>query len=128
MEYCGQPIRRGLSAAEGALRMDLLDVSGSALQGDEGHDDLALIGGSRIERIVSRGHRSPPGFWYDQDHDEWCMVLQGEGVLGFADGTEKRLGPGHAFMLPAHVKHRVVSSSTEPPCIWIAVHGPVVRH
>ena len=32
----------------------------------------------RIERIVSHGHASPPGFWYDQNQDEWVIVLKGE--------------------------------------------------
>ena len=32
-----------------------------------------LLGGRgrfRVERIVSRGHASPEGFWYDQDEHE----------------------------------------------------------
>lgn len=29
----------------------------------------------RIGRIVSRGHASPEGFWYDQDQREWVVVL-----------------------------------------------------
>jgi len=104
--------------------MNLLEISGCAAQAVEAHDDLALIGGSRIERIVSRGHCSPPGFWYDQDHDEWCMVLQGEGVLGFEDGSAVRLVAGETAFLPAYKKHRVVSTSVDPACIWLAVHGP----
>ena len=31
----------------------------------------------RIERIISHGHSSPPGFWYDQDQAEWVLVLHG---------------------------------------------------
>ena len=30
----------------------------------------------RIERIVSTGQASPPGFWYDQDWAEWVLVLR----------------------------------------------------
>jgi len=29
----------------------------------------------RIERIVSHGHASPAGFWYDQDENEWVLVV-----------------------------------------------------
>ena len=32
--------------------------------------------GLRIERIVSHGHASPPGFWYDQDGFEWVVVFR----------------------------------------------------
>jgi cupin 2 domain-containing protein len=28
----------------------------------------------RIERIVSEGHASPEGFWYDQSEHEWVLV------------------------------------------------------
>lgn len=42
----------------------------------------------RIERIVSKGHSSPPSGWYDQMEDEWVLVLKGEGRLVFADGGE----------------------------------------
>jgi cupin 2 domain-containing protein len=31
--------------------------------------------GVRIERIVSLGHTSPEGFWYDQDGGEWVVLL-----------------------------------------------------
>ncbi len=29
----------------------------------------------RIERIVSHGHVSPDGFWYDQDENEWVVTF-----------------------------------------------------
>ncbi|WP_232530152.1 hypothetical protein [Rosistilla oblonga] len=31
----------------------------------------------RIERIVSTGQFTKPGFWYDQDEHEWVVVLKG---------------------------------------------------
>ena len=31
----------------------------------------------KIERIVSKGHASPPGFWYDQEEDEFVLVVRG---------------------------------------------------
>lgn len=39
----------------------------------------------RIERIVSTGHRSPDGFWYDQPENEWVLVLTGAARLQFED-------------------------------------------
>ena len=49
---------------------------------DEQIDALLSTPHVRIERIVSRGHSSPPGFWYDQDKPEWVIVLAGAaGVL-----------------------------------------------
>jgi cupin 2 domain-containing protein len=39
----------------------------------------------RIERIVSHGHASPPGFWYDQEEAEWVLVLKGKALLSHDD-------------------------------------------
>ena len=77
----------------------------------------------RIERIVSKGHVSPPGFWYDQDLDEWVALLQGEAVIRFENGVARRLLAGDWLLLPARQRHRVESTSSDPPCVWLAVHG-----
>lgn len=79
--------------------------------------------GILIERIVSKGHASPPGFWYDQDRDEWVALLQGKAKIAWFDGRTRDLVPGDWLFIPAHEKHRVESTSADPPCIWLAVHG-----
>ncbi len=79
---------------------------------------------ARIERIVSCGQITPPGQWYDQDEDEWVVLLQGHAQLAYEDGTKTELGPGDYVFLPAHCKHRVVATSQQPPCIWLAIHLP----
>ena len=76
--------------------------------------------GLRVERIVSCGQVTPPGEWYDQDWDEWVLVLEGEARLAFADGTETPLHRGDTAFLPAHCRHRVTFTSN--PCVWLAVH------
>jgi cupin 2 domain-containing protein len=111
-------------ATDDCFLMNLFDIAALAGESEEVVDEIARLSGVRIERIVSRGQCSPAGFWYDQDHDEWVVVLQGEGVVGFEDGSQVRLCAGETLMVPEHVKHRVVSTSIEPPCIWIAIHGP----
>ena len=76
----------------------------------------------RIERIVSTGHTSPPGFWYDQPENEWVVVLHGEGVLEFEDEDEKyRMVPGDYILIPPHRKHRVLSTSMKEPTVWLSV-------
>lgn len=80
-------------------------------------------GQARIERIVSHGHASPEGFWYDQPQDEWVLVVQGEAVLEFDDGRRRTMRAGDWITLPTHCRHRV--ASTEPATVWLAVHmGP----
>jgi len=73
----------------------------------------------KVERIVSRSHSSPPDFWYDQDEDEWVMVLKGRAVLEFAEGAVV-LGEGDYLTIPKHLKHRVRETSEET--VWLAVH------
>lgn len=76
----------------------------------------------RIERIVSRGHCSPDGFWYDQDQREFVLLVQGEAVLEFQDPTESvRLVQGDWLSIAAHRKHRVASTSERQDTLWLAV-------
>lgn len=76
--------------------------------------------GVRIERIVSTGHRSPEGFWYDQPENEWVMVLTGAARLQFEDQMIELL-PGDYVNIPAHRKHRVEWTSPDEPTVWLAV-------
>ena len=80
--------------------------------------------GVRIERIISAGQSSPPGFWYEQTEDEWVAVLQGNAALEWADGSVKELMVGDYLLIPAGKKHRVARTSAEPPCIWLAAFLP----
>ena len=75
----------------------------------------------RIERIVSHGHASPEGFWYDQEQHEWVVVLKGAARLRFEDETVE-MRPGDFVNIPAHRKHRVEWTTPDEPTIWLAVH------
>ena len=79
----------------------------------------------RIERIVSRGHCSPPGFWYDQSEHEWVVVLAGAARLRIADEADPReLRAGDFVHIPARQRHRVEWTTPNEPTIWLAVfHG-----
>jgi len=96
--------------------------------------------GPRVERITSRGHTSPPDFWYDQDTAEWVMVIRGSAKLEIIRPDtqsqhhksinsnlsiqEVTLKEGDYILIPAHTKHRV--SWTDPTCdtTWLAFHFP----
>jgi len=88
--------------------------------GEEEFLELFANRAVRIERIVSRSHRSPGGFWYDQDEDEWIMMVRGGARLEFAGGEFVDLKAGDYLLIPEHLKHRV--AETEPETIWLAVH------
>ena len=111
-----------MTARAGNLYADL-PVAG----GNEAFDELLAAPSLRIERIVSRGTASPPGFWYDQPQDEWVVVLRGTAELTIdGEAAPRRLGPGDHLFLPAHRRHRV--ERTDDPTVWLAVHvGPPSR-
>jgi len=75
----------------------------------------------RIERIVSHGHVTPDGEWYDQDQDEWVLVLQGAARLSFEDRPDLALTAGEYVNIPAHVRHRVSWTRPDTPTVWLAV-------
>lgn len=102
------------------LLRDLPDARGGEIG-----DRLLVAPGVRIERIVSLGQASPPGFWYDQAEAEWVLLLAGAARLRFADENEDRaLGPGDHVHIAAHRRHRVEWTDPATPTVWLAVfHG-----
>lgn len=95
--------------------------SNIAEAGEEEQFDLLLKSPNcRIDRIISSGHSSPKGFWYDQENDEFVLLLQGEAVLEFEDHMVS-LKSGDYLHIPKNCKHRLESSSIEPVCIWLCV-------
>lgn len=75
----------------------------------------------RIERIVSNGHASDEGFWYDQDEYEWVLVIQGEASIEFDKGDTEYMTQGDYLLIPAHKKHRVKATSEQEKTIWLAI-------
>jgi cupin 2 domain-containing protein len=89
--------------------------------GAEQFVELLSRPGLRIERIVSTGQASPPGFWYDQPQGEWVLVLEGEARLAFEDEPAPRLLKTGDFVdIAPRRRHRVESTAT--PTVWLAVH------
>lgn len=89
---------------------------------DEAFEEIASEGKTTIERIVSKGHASPPGFWYEQDRNEWVLLVRGAARLEFEGRSEPvALGPGDYVNIPAGVRHRVAWTALDEPSIWLAV-------
>ena len=76
---------------------------------------------AKVERIISHSHSSPPGFWYEQDWDEWVIVLRGSASLEFEDNEVIELREGDCVTIAKHVKHRVAHTSRET--VWLAIHA-----
>lgn len=97
-----------------------------ASQTAEIFEPLAQGPGVLIERIVSRGHRSAEGFWYEQPQAEWVLVVQGEAILRWESGGSARLQAGDYVNIPAFCRHRVEWTDPERETVWLAVHYPAV--
>ncbi len=90
---------------------------------EEMFTDLLSDGAFRLERIVSRGHTTPAGEWYDQAADEWVILLRGAAELLFEDEPGPvPLKPGDHLLIPARRRHRVHWTDPEQDTVWLALH------
>jgi cupin 2 domain-containing protein len=90
---------------------------------DERFEPLLSGGAFRLERIISQGHATPAGSWYDQPQDEWVLLLQGSAGLSFAEGEETlTLRAGDCLLIPARQRHRVEWTDPQDATVWLALH------
>lgn len=95
----------------------------NAAEAEERFESLLARPGMRIERIVSTGQCSPPGFWFDQAGAEWVVLLKGAATLRFEDeATTRALAPGDWLTIAPHRRHRVESTAPDEPTVWLAIH------
>ena len=101
----------------------LLHVSDTPIDRDREFFETLFTssGETRVERIISHGQTTPEGEWYDQEQDEWVMVVEGTACIAYPDGSEATLARGEYLFLPRHVRHRVAYTSS--PCVWLAIFG-----
>ncbi|ACC70677.1 cupin domain-containing protein [Paraburkholderia phymatum] len=98
--------------------------SGEAKRDDEERIDM-LVAGQRlnVERIVSMGHTSPPGFWYDDSRAEWVVLLSGAAVLEFEeDAALHDMRPGDYVLIEPHCRHRVAWTQDNERTVWLAIY------
>ena len=89
---------------------------------DEQIELLAQNKNVRIERIISKGHSTPAADWYDQEKDEWVIVLKGAAILAFENAEDVRLESGDYLNIPAHTRHRVKWTQPDSETVWLAIH------
>ena len=104
------------------LLANIFDALPKTLAG-EAFEEILRRPGLRLERIVSKGHATPAGEWYDQEEHEWVLLLAGSAGLRI-EGKEEVIvmRPGDYLDLPAHVRHRVEWTESTRETIWLALH------
>jgi cupin 2 domain-containing protein len=95
--------------------MNLFNIT-TPVDGAEMITELLQHKNVTINRIVS--NRLTNGSWYDQDEDEWLVLVEGAALL-LIDDEEKTLKAGDTLFIPAHQLHRVISTSDN--ALWLTV-------
>ena len=88
---------------------------------DEILENIVKSKNCKIKRILSKSHTTPEGKWYDQDENEWVMIIKGSAELLFKNNKRVKMQEGDYINIPAHVKHRVEKTDSEKETIWLAV-------
>jgi cupin 2 domain-containing protein len=102
---------------------NLRDGLPSAPQAEERVDILMESPGLRVERIVSTGQTTNEDDWYDQAWDEFVVLVAGAARLRLeGEGEDRVLEAGDWLLLPAHCRHRVTWTQSDPPTVWLAIH------
>jgi len=103
---------------------NLFAYDGSTESSTEELIEELLDGGPfELERIVSTGQTTPVGQWYDQERDEWVVLLSGAARLVFEDEAEPiEMRPGDYVNIEAHRRHRVEWTDPTRPTVWLALH------
>lgn len=102
---------------------NIFNIDDVQSQSPEIFESILEKGNFKVERIVTLKPYDKPGNWYDQETDEWVLLLQGETELEFEDHEKVALQSGDYIFIPAHKKHRINHSSFDQKSIWLAIHG-----
>jgi cupin 2 domain-containing protein len=84
-----------------------------------------LLQGSefQLQRIVSTGQATPAEQWYDQETEEWVVLLQGQAEILFAGSPHPvLLQVGDFLNIPAHCRHRVQWTDRDRETVWLVLH------
>lgn len=98
--------------------MNFFKLNSPVQPGCEHFETLCKNGGITVERIAS--NRLENGEWYDQEHDEWVMLVQGSAVIEYEGGETTALTAGDHLFIPSRQRHRVLETSAD--ALWLAVH------
>jgi len=89
---------------------------------EELFDTILSSDSFRLERIISKGHATPKGQWYNQQDNEWVMLLKGSAGLRIEGQDIITMQQGDFILLPAGLKHRVEWTAPDTETIWLALH------
>ncbi len=65
------------------------------------------------------GNITQKDFWYEQEEDEFVVIIEGSAKILYDDGTIFDLKKGDSLYIKAYQKHQVIY--TKNHTIWLAV-------
>ena len=107
------------------MKLTVHNIAGAIPSGaaSEHFETLAKSPTVQIERIISAGHTTPEGEWFDQTRDEWVMIAHGAARMAVeGESGELELNVGDWVLIPAGCRHRVTWTTPDTQTIWLAVH------
>lgn len=75
-----------------------------------------------IERITTYGQTTEQDKWYEQEQDEWVILIAGSAEIMFYDGKIVKMQKGDYIFIPSRLKHRVEKTSLDELTLWLAIH------
>jgi cupin 2 domain-containing protein len=85
----------------------------------ENNEVFSILFQNRTLKIESiRSSLKTAGELYDQDQDEWVLLLKGEAQMEIIDEI-RSIRAGDYLFLPKHTPHRVISTSDN--ALWLGV-------
>jgi len=76
----------------------------------------------RLEKIISKGYKTPKTKWLSESVDEFVLLLKGKAEILFETGQIVELKEGDYLIIPSNTKHKVVKTSIRPLCYWLTIH------
>jgi cupin 2 domain-containing protein len=76
----------------------------------------------RLELIHSNQAACPAEGWSEQALHEWVVLLQGSALMQLdGESRPRALDRGDQLLIPAGVRHRVLTTDPDPGTVWLAL-------
>lgn len=85
-------------------------------------EDILVTNNFKVERIISEGNASPENFWYDQEENEFVLLIKGYAEIEFEGNDVIQLYQGDFLIIPSHKKHRVKKTSENEKTYWLTIY------
>lgn len=101
---------------------NIYEIAKESTKPEEVFDCLLKNENIIIERIITPNTDNPNSQWYNQDWDEWVLILKGFAKIEFDNNIIKEFREGDYIYIEKNLKHRVIFTQSDTNTIWLAIH------